>query len=473
MLLDPDVLASVVSAHRTLPLDLLEVYAERTATSAMVLKDGRIVDVTSGRESGAGIRMRRGRSLVYSHTGDIAASAVLAAARAAACLAAQLPPDDAPPLRANLAAGPPDAEPGGGEDALPEAAVVPTERERQADLISSVPDLVEDGRDIVSLSAVLRTDHRVREIANSRGERAAGDGARERLAVTVVLGSRTSPAGGRASIGVNAPDARLTEHDVREAVREAVRRARARTDVVPAPTGEVPVVLAAGTGAVLIHEALGHGLEADHLPRRSSVFHDLLGRRIGPPDLHIVDDGSVPGAWGSAHFDDEGHRAGRTPLVEAGVLVGFLWDLAHAPAGRDVRPVNGRRQNYQCPPLPRMTNTLVLPGTVGPDDIVADTPKGVYVARLGSGRVNTATGDFVFAAKESYAIRDGRLREPLADCSLVGNGLEVLREIDAIGTDFTLGPPGNCGKDGQTLPVGYGQPTLRVRRGLTLGGTAA
>ncbi|MFJ3173855.1 TldD/PmbA family protein [Streptomyces roseus] len=471
MLLDPDLIASVVRPEgRT--LDLVELFAEQTATSAMVLQNGSIVDATSGRERGVGIRMQRGPSFVYSHAKDIAPTAVLDAARTAASLAVGLPADDSPHRGIRRTSQP--AAPISHrrtESTAREAEALASDRARQASLLTSVPDFTEAGQSITSVSAVLRSEHRVREVANSLGERAAGASARERLAVTVVLGSRTSPSSARASVGVSGRGARLTEHDVREAVREAVRRAQARTDVSPAPTGEMPVVLAPGTGAVLVHEACGHGLEADHLARRSSAFHGLLGQRVGPPGLHIVDDGALPGAWGSVDFDDEGHGSRRTVLVEDGILVGFLWDLAHSSSHHEVEPVNGRRENYQCMPLPRMTNTLVLPGTAAADDIVADTTHGIYVARLGSGQVNTATGDFVFAAKEAYAIRNGRLCEPLADCSLVGNGPEVLREIDAIGTDFAVGPPGICGKDGQTLPVGYGQPTLRVRQGLRIGGT--
>ncbi|MFJ7412872.1 TldD/PmbA family protein [Streptomyces sp. NPDC098077] len=473
MLLDPNLISSVLSASKGQPLDLVELFAEQTATSAMVMKNGRIVDTTLGRERGVGIRMQRGRSFLYSHANDLATSAVLDVARTASSLAVGLTSNgDHPAMVSSMVStegveSPYETSGGWGD------AASPGDRERQASLLASVADLIEDGQGITSVSAVLRNEHQVRDIANSFGEHAAGVGVRERLAVTVVLGPRTSLSSGRASMGVSGDSTRLTEHDVRETVREAVRRAQAGIKVSPAPTGDLPVVLAPGTGAVLIHEACGHGLEADHLARRSSVFHDLLGQRVGPPGLHIVDDASLPGAWGSADFDDEGHRAGRTPLVEDGILVGFLWDLAHASSRDNVEPVNGRRQNYQCMPLPRMTNTLVLPGTVTADDIITDTAAGIYVARLGSGQVNTATGNFVFAAKEAYAIRNGRLCEPLAGCSLIGNGPDVLREIDAVGTDFAIGPPGNCGKDGQTLPVGYGQPTLRIRRGLTIGGTAA
>lgn len=467
-LLDLDLLASVFGERRSRQLDFVEVFAEGSTTSAMLMKDGRIVDSTSGRERGVGVRAQRGPTFGFSHTSDLSPPAILGAVREAASPMAQSAGRGCTMDSANNVFVPrsrveSDASMADDVDA----------RSRHVDLLHAVSDLAAAEADqVASVSAILRSERRVSEVANSHGVHVSSAGARERLAVTVVLNSQASPVSGRASIGLNNRASQLDEADVRRTVVEAVRRARARVSASAAPVGEMPVVLAPGTGAVLIHEACGHGLEADHLARRSSVFHDMLGQRLGIPELSLVDDASLAHGWGSFEFDDEGHGGQRTVLIEDGVLVDFLWDEAHSRGRDHVRPANGRRQNYQCLPMPRMSNTLVLPGSTTPEDIIADTTHGVYVARLGSGRVNTATGAFVFAAKETYAIRNGRLCEPLADCSLIGNGPEVLRGIDAIGTDFAMGPPATCGKDGQTLPVGYGQPTLRVRRGLRVGGTS-
>ncbi|GGX26698.1 hypothetical protein GCM10010321_46650 [Streptomyces chartreusis] len=460
-LLDPDLLAIAFRERGSLRADFVEIYAERSAASAMTMKDGRIFDATSGRERGAGVRARLGPTTGFSHTSTLSPTAVLRTVREATASPA---PGRVPGADATDAADG-TTDPRETDDA--------GNRSRHAELLHSVSDLAaaETGK-IVSVSAVLRSERRTSQVANSGGVHVSGDTARERLAVTVVVGAQSAPVSGRASLGLNTPAARLTEEHVRSTVAEAVRRAHARESAAPAPVGEMPVVLAPGTGAVLIHEACGHGLEADHLTRRSSVFHDMLGKRVGPPGMWLVDDASLSGAWGSFAFDDEGHDGRRTVLIEDGILVDFLWDEVHS-LGRDgAAPANGRRQNYQCLPMPRMSNLLVPAGDTAPQDVIADTAHGIYVARLGSGRVNTATGDFVFAAKEAYVIDRGRLGEAIADCSLIGNGPEVLRGIDAIGTDFALGPPGTCGKDGQTLPVGYGQPTLRVRQGLRVGGTA-
>ncbi|NEC66055.1 TldD/PmbA family protein [Streptomyces sp. SID9727] len=472
--------ASVFRERRGRRADFMEIFAERVATSAMTARGDKIVDSVSGREEGLGVRARRGATYGFGHTSDLAPASVLEVTRQAlASLASPashratvVPETGGAPAEYPVDCGPADAS-GRPEDGWTEEDGTGDTRLRHAGLLRSVADLAGDGGDrLVSVSAVLRGERRVVRIADSAGGHAVHRTGRERLAVTAVVGPRTEPVAARASIGLNGLGARLGQADVRATVGEALRRARARASASPAPVGEMPVILAPGTGAVLIHEACGHGLEADHLARRSSVFHGLLGRRLGPAGLTLVDDASVDGAWGSYAYDDEGQPGRRTVLIEDGVLVDYLWDRSHARAEPGAVPANGRRQNYQCQPMPRMSNLLVLAGGTAPQDIIADTPHGIYVARLGDGRVNTATGAFVFAAKETYAIRRGRLCEPLADCSLIGTGPEVLREIDAIGTDFALGPPGICGKDGQALPVGYGQPTLRVRRGLRVGGTA-
>lgn len=459
----------------------MEIFAERAATSAMTVKGDQIVDSTSGREQGAGVRAQHGSMFGFSHTSELAPTSVVEAARQAlAPLAAhssgrtdETRSSDAHSHRGARRTARSMAARGAVEQNGDETAGAVDGRSRHAELLRSVADLVADESDrLASVSGVLRYERRVSEIVNSEGQHVMHETVRERLAVSVVMGQRTAPVSGRASMGLNGRSAQITPDDVRSTAIEAVRRARARAAASPAPVGEMPVILAPGTGAVLIHEACGHGLEADHLARRSSVFHSLRGKRLGLPGLTLVDDASVAGAWGSFDFDDEGNQGRRTVLIEDGVLVDFLWDRAHARGQGRARPANGRRQNYQCLPMPRMSNLLVLQGSTAPQDIVADTTRGIYVARLGDGRVNTSTGAFVFAAKEAYAIRQGRLCEPLAECSLIGTGPEVLREIDAIGSDFAMGPPGMCGKDGQALPVGYGQPTLRVRQGLRVGGTA-
>ena len=259
--------------------------------------------------------------------------------------------------------------------------------------------------------------------------------------------------------------------DVEEMAREAARQAITKLRARPAPSGARPVVIKHGTGGVLFHEACGHGLEADHIQKGASVYAGKVGQQVASPLVTLVDDGTMPGEWGTLGFDDEGHITQRNVLIEDGILTDYMWDYLRAR--KDGRPQsgNGRRQSYQHLPMVRMTNTFVLDGPDDPDDIISSTPNGVYVAKLGGGSVNTASGDFVFGMTEAYLIENGEITEPLRDGNLIGNGPKVLADIDMLGNDFAMGSPGTCGKDGQGVPVGDGQPTLRVKS-LTVGGTA-
>lgn len=202
------------------------------------------------------------------------------------------------------------------------------------------------------------------------------------------------------------------------------------------------------------------------------MFAGRVGEQVASPLVTLVDDGTMGGEWGAYAIDDEGRPAQRNVLISDGVLTDFMWDLLRARKEGRTSSGNGRRQSYQHLPMVRMTNTYLVGGESDPDDIVADTPTGVYIAHLGGGQVNTATGDFVFGMTEAYLIEDGKITEPLRDGNLIGNGPAALASIDAVGNDFAMGSPGTCGKDGQGVPVGDGVPTLRVG-GLTVGGTAA
>jgi TldD protein len=260
-------------------------------------------------------------------------------------------------------------------------------------------------------------------------------------------------------------------YDVDALGREAAERALLKLAARPAPSGTMPVVIGPGGGGVLFHEACGHGLEADLVAKGASVFAGRIGERVADPRITLVDDGTMAEEWGCFAVDDEGSLAARNVLIEDGILTDYMWDLLRSRKEGRPRSGNGRRQSYKHLPMVRMTNTYVLAGPDDPEDIVASTPHGVYVAHLGGGQVNTATGDFVFGMTEAYLIEDGRITEPIREGNLIGNGPAVLASIDAVGHDFAMGSPGMCGKDGQGVPVGDGVPTLRVPA-LTVGGTA-
>jgi TldD protein len=251
--------------------------------------------------------------------------------------------------------------------------------------------------------------------------------------------------------------------------RSAAQMAVTMLDGGPAPAGEMPVVLGAAGGGVLFHEACGHGLEADTIGKEASVYRGRHGEQLAATLVTGVDDSTVPGAWGSFSFDDEGAPAARTVLFQDGVLSGVLYDRFWAEKNDAELTANGRRQSYAHLPIPRMTNTSILSGDADPDDIVADTSRGLYAKVLGGGQVNPATGDFVFGVSEGYLIEGGKITRPVRGANLIGNGMAILRAVDAVASDFDA-RPGTCGKDGQGVPVTTGSPTLRIAR-MTVGGT--
>jgi TldD protein len=264
----------------------------------------------------------------------------------------------------------------------------------------------------------------------------------------------------------------FSEVDVEELARDAARQAITKLDARPAPSGTMPVVIKQGTGGVLFHEACGHGLEADLVGKGASVYRGKRGEVVASPLVTVVDDGTMAGEWGTLTIDDEGHKTQRNVLIENGVLSDYMWDFLRSRKEGRAPSGNGRRQSYMHLPMVRMTNTFVLEGDESPDEIIRATERGVYVAKLGGGQVNTASGDFVFGMVEAYLIENGEITDPLREGNLIGNGPQALRDIDLLGNDFAMGGPGTCGKDGQGVPVGTGQPTLRVKA-LTVGGTAA
>jgi TldD protein len=444
--------------------DFAEVFAEDRRGSLVQLDDGRIEDVVSGRDRGAGIRVVVGETTGFAHTADLSEAGLKAAAQAAAAAARS----------------------GGGgvreialhrrEAAAPNAVAVLPETVAKAtkvELLRRADDAARSsGAAIRQVSAVYADSRRRILVANSDGSLAHDDQVKTRFGVSCVAVGDTGLQTGRESVGLTVGFELFDRYQVEDLARQAAARALAKLSARPAPSGSLPVVIKQGGGGVLFHEACGHGLEADLVGRDASVFRGRRGEQVASPLVTLVDDGTMGPEWGSIAIDDEGHPAGYNVLIENGVLTDYMWDWLRARKEGRASSGNGRRESYQHLPMVRMTNTYVLNGTADPDEIVRQTPNGVYVAQLGGGQVNPATGDFVFGMTEAYLIENGRVTEPLRDANLIGNGPEVLRNIDVIGNDFAMGPPGTCGKDGQGVPVGDGQPTLRVAA-LTIGGTAA
>jgi TldD protein len=251
----------------------------------------------------------------------------------------------------------------------------------------------------------------------------------------------------------------------------AANRAVTMLDSEPAPAGEMTAVLAPGMGGVLFHEAVGHPLEADIVDREASVYRGRVGETLASAIVNGVDDATVPNAWGSFSFDDEGAPAQRTVLFTEGVLEGWLYDRLRADKEGVPSSGNGRRQSYAHPPIPRMTNTYLLNGSSSAQDLLASTERGIYVTALAGGQTNPASGDFVFGVSEAYLVENGEATTPIRGANLIGRAIDVMSSIDGLADDFDIWP-GVCGKDGQSVPVGSGSPTLRISR-ITVGGTGA
>ena len=463
-MLDHELINRTLSTALSTGAEFAEVFVEDKKSSSAMLDDGRVEELTSGRDRGAGIRVVAGDTTGFAHTADLserglagAAEVAAAAARGggggtrtvsvgshgiAASASAQVPPEDV-------------------------AKTVKVELLARADAAARAV-----GSQISQVSARYGDSRRRILVANSDGLLAEDDQIRTLFSVSCVATGDTGLQTGRESVGRTIGFELFDETDVTDLARRAANRAITKLGARPAPSGTMPVVVGPGGGGVLFHEACGHGLEADLIAKSASVFAGRVGEEVATPLVTLIDDGTMAGEWGHFAIDDEGHQAAHNVLIDRGVLTDYMWD--HLRARKQGRPSsgNGRRQSYQHLPMVRMTNTYISNGEDDPDDIISGTESGVYVAQLGGGQVNTATGDFVFGMTEAYLIENGEITDPIRQGNLIGNGPETLQMIEAVGNDFAMGSPGTCGKDGQGVPVGDGTPTLRVKA-LTIGGTAA
>jgi TldD protein len=462
-MLDQDVLERTLQHALRHGGDFAEVFAEDRRSSNARLDDGKVEEVVSGRDRGAGIRVVRGETTGFAHTADLSEAGLRGAAEAAAAAARG---DSGGTQVAALTRN---------DQPRPHDVVVPPEtvdKGRKVELLARADAAARaESSSVTSVTASYADSRRRILVANSDGLVAGDDQVRTRFMVHCVAtgdtGMQTGHEGPGRTIGFELFD----EFDPETVARTAARRAVTLLDAVPAPSGRVPVVLKRGAGGVLFHEACGHGLEADLVKKDASVFAGRVGQQVAAPNVTLVDDGTYAREWGTYAIDDEGAPARRNVLIENGVLTDYMWDLVRARKAGRASSGNGRRETYQHLPMVRMTNTFLLPGDTEPDDIIGDVDYGIYCVQLGGGQVNTATGDFVFGVTEAYLIEGGKVTAPIRAAQLIGNGPEVLGMIDAIGNDFDTWA-GTCGKSGQGVPVSSGQPTLRVRE-LTVGGTAA
>ncbi len=434
-----------------------EVFAERRGGFSLTIDESRVESVQSGAEEGAGVRVIDGGTTYFAHVDGLdPADLERAADEAAAALRGQR--TEPAPLRALE------------RHSLPiERRPEEVEPARKAELLRELDERARaQGDEIAQFTASYVEARREVAVANSAGRFAGDDRTRTRIGAQAVARRGEAVETGAETLGAHR-GFELLEDDPGLIAEQAARKALTLLDARPAPSGSMPVVVGGGFGGVLFHEMTGHGLEADHIQKGASVYVGKLGEAVAQPLLNAYDDGRLPGEWGSDGCDDEGQPTQKTLVIEEGRLVSYLYD--HVTAERDGVPStgNGRRESFRHLPIPRMTNTYIAPGEATPEEMIAELKSGFYAVSFGGGQVDPATGDFVFGVSEGYLIEGGKVTAPCRGATLVGNCLDALAAIDAVGNDFWM-KTGICGKGGQKVPVGTGQGHVRVAR-MTVGGT--
>ncbi len=456
-LLDPAVAERVVARALANGGEFAEVFAERRSGLTLAIDESRIESVQSGAEAGAGVRVLSGGTTYFAHVDGLAATDLERAAEEAAG-ALRGARAEARPLRAESPAPQPIEQPPGDVPAA-----------RKAELLRELDERARAaGADVAQAMASYGEARREVAIANSDGLFSGDDRTRVRIGAQAVARRADRVETGAETLGGHR-GFELFDGDPAAIAASAAGKALTLLDAGPAPTGSMPVVVGGGFGGVLFHEMTGHGLEADHVQKGASVYAGKLGETVAQPLLTAYDDGRMPGEWGSDAIDDEGAPTQRTRVIEEGRLVGFLHDRRSAEREGAAQTGNGRRESFRHLPIPRMTNTYIAPGDAAPEEIIGEVEKGFYAVSFAGGQVDPATGDFVFGVNEGYLIEGGEVTRPCRGATLVGNCLQALAAIDAVGDDFWM-KTGICGKGGQKVPVGTGQGHVRIAA-MTVGGT--
>lgn len=441
--------------------EFADIYYEEGSSTAVVCEDGKIEKVLAGTDRGVGIRVISDLRTAYAFTNEVTEAALLALAETVSRAVKGKSFDRAIDMRTKLVGpGFPIEVPPNGVPLQDKVALVNR---------GNVAARGFDQR-IRQVTVVYRDSAVKTQIANS-----LGDFTEAIRTGTLFLTQVVAAEGDVIQTGYE-PVGRFMGHEIfRERSPEEIAQAAARRAVMmlgarKAPGGLMPVVLSSEAGGTMVHEAIGHGLEADLAGSGMSVYTGKIGEQVASPLVTVIDDATIPNARGSFSFDDEGTPAQRTVLVENGILKGYLYDRLSAMKDGCTSTGNGRREGYHAKPIVRMTNTLIAPGLTPPEEIVRGVPKGLFVRKMGGGQVNTVNGDFVFEVSEGYLIENGVAGEPVRGATLTGNGPDVLKKIIRVGSDLGFGI-GTCGKDGQGVPVSDAQPTLLIEE-ITVGGAA-
>ncbi|MEQ9559858.1 MAG: metalloprotease TldD [Rhodospirillales bacterium] len=441
-----------------------ELFLEYRQSESLVLDDGQIKTANFDTAQGFGLRAIAGESTGYSHASELSEAAIGRAGETVKAVRRG--------HTGSLAAAPQGTNRALYMEDNPLALV---DFQEKVDLLRAI-DAYARGKDarVRQVSASILGNWQAVQILRAGGHRVADIRPLVRMNVSVVLEQDGRMESGSYGVGGRVTYERYMSPDNwKSVVDEAFRQAEVNLQSVPAPAGEVPVVLGPGWPGILLHEAIGHGLEGDFNRKKTSVFSGLMGERVAAKGVTVVDDGTIQDRRGSLTIDDEGTPAENTVLIEDGILKGYMQDRTNARLMGMAPTGNGRRESYAHQPLPRMTNTYMLGGDKDPGEILASVKKGVYAVSFGGGQVDITSGKFVFSCTEAYEIENGKIGRPLKGATLIGDGKDVLTHVGMVGNDMEMDPGiGTCGKDGQGVPVGVGQPTLLVNQ-LTVGGTGA
>ena len=448
-----------VFAHR---VDYADLYFQYARSEAWSLEEGIVKSGSYNIEQGVGVRAVSGEKTAFAYSDEISLPALKAAAQATRAIAAAGRGGRVPLLRQRRVE--PLYLP---HDPIPSLAA--------ADKVALLERLEKLARDldprVSEVMAHVAGSWEVVLVARSDGHLAADVRPLVRVSVTVIMVDQGRREQGHAGGGGRYDYAYFTDERLREYAQAAVHQASVNLGAEAAPAGNMTVVLGAGWPGILLHEAIGHGLEGDFNRKGSSTFAGRIGQRVAAKGVTVVDDGTIPQRRGSLSIDDEGNPTQRTVLIEDGILTGYLQDTLNARLMGVAPTGNGRRESFAHLPIPRMTNTYMLNGDKAPEEIIRSVKKGLYAANFGGGQVDITSGKFVFSTAEAYLIENGKITRPVKGATLIGNGPDILTRVSMIGNDMRLDPGvGVCGKEGQSVPVGVGQPTLRID-GLTVGGT--
>ncbi len=460
---DKDI-TQIMDSMLSVSVDNADIYFQSSHFESWVLEDGIIKEGVHNIEQGAGVRVVSGEKTGFAYSDRIELSVLLEAAKNVKAIARQ--GQDAHRKLETIAGWPKYYEPVNPLKSLAD--------QEKIDLLHKVDVETRrlDSRVEEVIVSLVGVDEKIL-VANQDGSMAADIRPLTRMSVTVILEENGKREQGSMGGGARTDYCYFLDQDkALDYGKEAVRQAVVNLEAVDAPAGNMTVVLGPGWPGILLHEAIGHGLEGDFNRKGTSAFSNKMGERVASDICTVVDDGTLVGRRGSLSIDDEGVPTENTVLIEKGILKGYMQDKLNARLMGVKSTGNGRRESYAHLPMPRMTNTYMLPGSHAPEEIVKSVKKGLYAKNFGGGQVDITSGKFVFSASEAYLIEDGKITRPVKGATLIGNGPDVLTKVSMVGTDLELDAGvGTCGKEGQSVPVGVGQPTIKID-GLTVGGTS-